>query len=449
VQIPPVSYTRTPTGLLAWQSWGSGEHVVLDCGVGTAFSLDDIPDQPRWLAYMQRLASFARVLVFDLPATGLSDESPDIEWTYEFAARSALAVLDAAGVERAVLMGAGLHSPIALHAASAAPERVSGLVLINGSARAAVADDYPQGWPQEIIEGVLQLTVPDRAADEDQVSDVLLLAPSHAADPVFCSWWTRAARRAASPHVAQAANAVAFTADCRDLLPGITQRTLVLQRREQLPVGPVQGKYLADTIPGAQYVELPGADYVPFCGDTSALLDEIQEFVTGDRHGGQVERVFAVCLFTDIVGSTELATRLGDQRWRALQQQYDDVVARELNRFAGRLVKGTGDGSLATFGSPGSALRCALAIRDAMPHLDLLVRTGLHAGEIELRGGDVAGINVHIAARVAALAGAGEVLVSSTVMDLVAGSDFGFEDRGSHELKGVTGQRQVWAVTSG
>jgi class 3 adenylate cyclase len=223
----------------------------------------------------------------------------------------------------------------------------------------------------------------------------------------------------------------------------------VVQRAGQQPVGPGQGKYVADRIPGAIYAELPGADYVPYAGDSAAVLDEIQEFVTGERYGAQVERVFAVCLFTDIVGSTELATSLGDQRWRALQQHYSEVVSRELNRFAGRLVKDTGDGSLATFGSPGAGVRCALAIRDAMPHLDLQLRAGLHAGEIELRGNDVAGINVHIAARVASLAGPGEVLVSSTVVDLVAGAAFVFEDRGVHELKGVTGQRQVWAVTSG
>ena len=449
MQIPEVSYTQTPGGLLAWQSWGEGDVVIVDCGVGTVFSLDDIPDQPRWLSYMERLASFARVLILDFPGTGLSDEDPNLVYEIGVAAKTVLAVMDAAGVERAILLASGLHTTGALQLAHDSPERVDGLVLFNATARVAEAEDYPQGWPTALLEGLLATTNPAQAPSSDAPSDVELLAPSHASDPVFRSWWTRAARRGASPHVAHAVNAMVFAADLRDLLPRISCRTHVIQRREQLPMGPGQGRYVAEHIPGATYTELPGSDYVPFAGDAGVVLDEIQEFVTGQRYGSQVERVFAVCLFTDIVGSTELATQLGDQRWRALQQHYSEVVNRELNRFAGTLVKDTGDGSLATFGSPGAAVRCALAIRDAMPHLDLQVRAGLHAGEIELRGSDVAGINVHIAARVAALAGAQEVLVSSTVVDLVAGAAFGFEDRGVHELKGVSGQRQVWAVTSG
>jgi class 3 adenylate cyclase len=447
VQIPPVSYTATDAGLLAWQSWGEGDVVLLDCGIGTMFSLDDIPDQPRWLAYMERLASFARVLVFDFAGTGLSDEDPDLIWSYEAGAKTLTAVLDAAGVERAVLLAAGAHTPVALQLAHDSPHRVDGMVLINATARLSETEGYPQGWPAALLDGLLAQTNPADVPAPDAPSDLDLLAPSHAGDPVFRSWWVRAARRSASPHVAQAANRMVFTADQRHLLPSISCRTAVIQRADQLPVGPVQGRYVADGIPGATYIELPGADYVPFAGDAGAILDEIQEFVTGQRYGNQVERVFAVCLFTDIVGSTELATRLGDQRWRALQQHYGEVVQRELNKFAGKLVKDTGDGSLATFSSPGAGVRCALAIRDAMPHLDLAIRAGLHAGEIELRGNDVAGINVHIAARVSSLAQPGEVLVSSTVVDLVAGSAFAFEDRGMHEMKGVTGPRQVWSVT--
>lgn len=447
MEIPPVRYTRTETGLVAWQAWGSGDAVILDCGVGTMFSLDDIPDEPRWLAYMQRLSSFARVIVFDYPGTGLSDEGPDIDWSFEQAGRAALAVLDAAGAGQVTLLAAGAASPLALHLAHTRPDRVSGLVLVNGTARLGETDGYPEGWPTAVIDALMATTDPELPPEHEVADDVELLAPSHAADPVFRSWWTRAARRGASPHVAQAANRLAFAADYRHALPQLGCRALVVQRADQPPVGPAQGRYLAEQIPGARYAELPGADYVPFAGDYGAVLDEIQEFITGDRYGGQVERVFAVCLFVDIVGSTELASSLGDMRWRALQQHYADVVARELHRFAGRMVKDTGDGTLATFGSPGAAIRCALAIRDAMPHLDLAVRAGLHAGEIELRGDDVAGINVHIASRVCELAAPDQVLVSTTVMDLVAGSSFAFEDRGTHELKGVPGDRQLWAVS--
>ena len=210
--------------------------------------------------------------------------------------------------------------------------------------------------------------------------------------------------------------------------------------------GAAQGRYVSENLASCRYLELDGADFVPFCGDAGGVVDEIREFVTGSRYGGTAERVFAVLLFTDIVGSTALAARVGNQRWREIQHLHHDAVSRVLARHDGRLVQDLGDGRLCSFTSPGSALHAALAIRDAVRPLGLQIKSGLHAGEIELRGSDVAGINVHIAARVAALAEPNEVLVSSMLTDLVAGSEFAFSDRGEHEMKGLAGLRRVWAV---
>ncbi|MCW2496295.1 adenylate/guanylate cyclase domain-containing protein [Jatrophihabitans sp.] len=438
IAIPPVSYADTAARLLAWQSWGAGATTIIDCGTGPVFSLDDIPDEPHWLHYMAKLAEFARVLVFDYPGTGLSDKQEGTSWTSPELSTVIGRVLDAADVDRAVVMGAGSHSPAAVQFAVDAADRVEQLILLNPVVRFAQDEDFPDGVPPDVMASLLASVDPRSDPGEQyEDDDIAVLAPSQADDAAFRSWWVRSARRAASPVVAGAINRMVFATDIRPLLDRITASSLVVQRRDLALFGPMQGRHASQRLTDCRYVELDGADMVPFCGAASEIVDEIREFLTGDRYRGAAERAFAVVLFTDIAGSTALVTEVGDQRWREIQHLHHDAVSRVLARYGGRLVQDLGDGTLSTFSSPGQALRAALAIREAVRPIGVQVKCGLHAGEVELRGEDVAGITVHVAARVAGLAGADEILVSSTMSDLVAGAEFAFTDRGEHEMKGA------------
>ena len=320
-------------------------------------------------------------------------------------------------------------------------------MLINGAARLFWAEDYPIGIdPAAMATLVETATDPSTATDADH--DLMIQGPSMMGDPQFRSWWGRVARRNATPRIAGPINAEISTTDLRDLLPTIDVPVLVVARRDMV-IGTAMTRLLADRIPGASYVEVPGVDMLPFLGDQTGVLDEVREHLTGQRYAQSVDRVFAAVLFTDLVGSTTEVVRMGDERWRALLLDHGAMVRAEVTRHGGRLVQDLGDGTLCTFPAPGSAIRCALAmVGRSTSHLGIDMRAGIHAGEVEMRGEDLAGINVHTAARVSGLAGGGDVLVSSTVMDLVAGSSFAFEDHGLHELKGVPGQRQVWRVTA-
>jgi class 3 adenylate cyclase len=271
-------------------------------------------------------------------------------------------------------------------------------------------------------------------------------APSRRDDAELRQWWARLQRLAASPGMVRNIFALYPQMDIRDVLPTIQVPTLVLHRRDDRMVSIELGRYLADHIPGAKLVELEGDDHLFFTGDSDTILDEIQEFLTGARSMPSPERVLSTVLFTDVVGSTERAVDLGDERWRELLRSHDARVRTQLERFQGREVNTTGDGFLATFDGPARAIRCAVAIRDAVEALGLDVRAGVHTGEVEMRDADISGIAVHLAARVAAAAGAGEVLVSRTVVDLVAGSGLTFTDRGEHALKGVPGEWRLFAV---
>jgi class 3 adenylate cyclase len=273
-----------------------------------------------------------------------------------------------------------------------------------------------------------------------------MFAPTVANDPAFRAWWRRAGNRGASPATARTILKLRYGADVRAALATIRVPTLILHRRDNHVLRFAHGRYLADHIAGAKLVELPGEDVLYWVGDTDLMLDEVQEFLTGVRHGADPDRVLATILFTDIVGSTELIFEVGERKWRDLLDSHDAAMRRQLERFRGREVKTTGDGVLATFDGPGRALLCACAIRDAAAQLGLQIRAGVHVGEIEIRGDDVAGTAVHIGQRVQALAQPGEVLVSATVKDLVAGSNIEFEDRGQHALKGVPGTWQLFRV---
>jgi class 3 adenylate cyclase len=444
VQIPPVSYLPTEDGHIAWHSWGDGEPVMLDVGTSFFSSIEDVPDQPRFLRWVMGLAGIGRLLRYDPPGIGISDAGATPP-TFADWADAGVKVLDAAGVERAALITTGSTTGPALRLWERHPERVSALVVINGAARILAADDYPEGLDPAIADSIVKAASPEGGSSGAD-TDLLLLAPSAAADPDFRVWWGRVARRSAHPRVAGPFNVEIFTTDLRDLLPTITVPTLVVTR-SKIAVGTGGGRHLAEHIPVARYVELPGQDIVPFLGDVDALLTEIRDHLTGERHTHVTERVFASVLFTDLVGSTDEVARRGDGPWRALLVDHLTMVRNEVDRHGGRLVKDLGDGTLCTFPAPGAAIRCGLAlVARAESQLGVPMRAGVHAGEIELQDDDVAGINVHIAARVSALAAAGEVLVSTTVVDLVAGSPFAFEDRGMHELKGVPGSRQVWAA---
>jgi class 3 adenylate cyclase len=400
------------------------------------------PEQARWQAYIDRMASFSRFIRFDLRGIGLSDplgsaDPPTVEqW-----AGDALAVMDAEQVRQAAVVGVAFGGLAALLLAAAYPERARALVLVNSFARMIRDSDYPPGIPSRVVARFMEAVVEPGDTPAD---DLPLMAPSLVTDGSFAAWWRRAGHRGASPAMARAVWRAAQT-DLRPALTGIHVPTLVLHGGHNRFVVVGHGRYMAEHIQGSGYVELDTADHVPWASDAD-FAGEIEEFLTGTRQVGSRNRRLASVLFTDIVSSTEQAAAVGDRSWAERLDQHDRAVERQLARFGGHLVKRTGDGVLATFDGPARAARCATAIRDAVRQLGLEARAGLHAGEVEGRGDDVAGIAVHIAARVAAMAGPGEVLVSRTVADLVAGSGIEFEDRGEHELKGVPGTWRNFSV---
>ncbi|HWD51730.1 MAG TPA: adenylate/guanylate cyclase domain-containing protein [Acidimicrobiales bacterium] len=447
MDVPETHYARRRGLHIGYQVWGDGPVDILDLGSGTFISIDETGDQPRWLRYTERLAACGRVIRFDASGTGLSDTPADLgELSFEAWVDDAVAVMDQVGSTRAVVLGVSGSS--ALIFATKYPERTESLVMINATARLMEADDYPIGVPSDLMEEFRAGLDPDNADQvSDDLTDLRIFAPSAADDPEFQRWWARASRRGAAPATSAVMGARIAQADYRHLLPRVAAPTLVLHRQDALAPSMEHGRYMADRIPGARFVTLPGDDVLPFTGDIDALVDEIQEFVTGERYQPGPDRTLATILFTDIVDSTANAARMGDRRWTQVLADHDGLVRRQLERFGGRFVKDTGDGLLATFDSPARAIRCALALRDGAGHLGIQMRAGLHAGEIERRGEDVGGIAVHVAARVAATAVAGEVLVSNTVVDLVEGAGVTFADRGAHTLKGVPDPRKLWAVT--
>ena len=439
-----IRYADSGGADIAYQVLGDGPVDLLQW-TGLGIPVDSMDDDPTLARFERRLASMGRLIRLDPRDTGMSDRGKPSGVDYaEELANDALAVLDTTGSERAVVIAPYLASPGGIALAALHPDRVSHLVLVNGSARVLAAPDYPEGLQREFFDTWLQLAT-DPDAVEQGHDTVAILAPSMATDPTFRRWWDRAGNLAATPSISRSRTEAVFELDVRPLLARIEVPTLVIQRVDVLQ-GAGMGRYLGDHIPGARYVELPGADTVYWVGDTGPILDEIEEFVTGVRGGSGAERVLATVLFTDIVGSTDRAGRIGDGPWRDLLDRHDQVIRVQLDRFRGREVKTVGDGFVATFDSPGRAIECARAIGDAMVPLDIETRAGIHTGEIEVRGDDVAGMAVHIGARVSSLAGPGEVLVSSTVKDLVTGSPVCFVDRGEHQLKGVPGTWRVFAV---
>jgi class 3 adenylate cyclase len=350
-------------------------------------------------------------------------------------------VLDTVGAERVALFGMGGAAPIAAMFAATYPARTEALIIHGGSAKTARADDYPGGWDADVWSGLVRAAVENHG-----VSSILpVLAPSVAGDERVGAWSLRAQRMASSPGGVMALLQQSWETDARHLLALIQAPTLVLHPAASfLPIE--TGQDFAARIPGARWVEITGGEMMPFFGGAESVLQEVQEFLTGEREATEPDRVLATILFTDIVGSTQRAVSLGDRRWHDLLDAHDVVVRGQLSRFRGREIKTTGDGFVASFDGPARAIRCAKAVVDAVCSLGIEIRAGLHTGECEVRGDDLGGVAVHIAARVGALANPSEVVVSGTVKDLVAGSGIAFVDRGEHELKGVPGTWRLYTV---
>ncbi|HZU49850.1 MAG TPA: adenylate/guanylate cyclase domain-containing protein [Mycobacterium sp.] len=444
-QLPRTRYAKCGDLDIAYQVFGDGP-VDLLVLPGPSIPIDTIDAEPSMYRFHRRLAVFNRVIRFDLRGMGLSSHVSSLDMLGpKFWAEDAIAVMDAVGCTQAAIFAPSFNAMIGLVLAADYPERVRSLVIVNGAARVLRAPDYPIGAdPDNAAQFGTVGIEPDAI---DQGFDVLrIVAPSVARDEAFRAWWDMAGNRAASPSMARAATKVVSEADVRDTLVRISAPTLILHRADVdfMPVG--HGRYLAEHIAGSRYVELPGVDSLYWVGDTAPMLEEIEEFITGVRGGYDAERVLTTIVFTDIVGSTERAAALGDDRWRDLLDNHDTIIRHQLGRFGGREVNTAGDGFVATFSSPSAAIECADAIVDAVRVLGIEVRVGIHAGEVEVRGTDVAGLAVHICARVAALAGPSEVLVSSTLRDIVTGSRRRFADRGEHELKGVPGRWQLCAL---
>jgi class 3 adenylate cyclase len=429
---------------IAYQVFGEGP-VDLLVLPGPLIPFDAIEAEPGLYRFHRRLSSFSRVVRFDQRGLGLSSRAPLDAVGPRFWAEDAIAVLDAVGCGQAALFTSGVTAMTGLVLAAEHPERVRSLVIVNGAARLMWAPDYPIGTDPTRADRFTTVAIEPDAVE--QGFDVLeIVAPTMARDEAFRAWWDQAGNRAASPSMARAVTGAMVASDVRDALPRITAPTLIVHRSDCRFVPVEHGRYLAAHIAGSRYVELPGADALHWVGDTGPMLDEIEEFITGVRGGFDAERALTTIVFTDIVGSTQRAAALGDLRWHDLLDNHDRIVRHELGRFRGREVNTSGDGFVATFTSPSVAIDCADAIVDAVRPLGIEVRIGIHAGEVEIRGDDVAGMAVHIGARVAALAGPNEVLVSSTVREIVTGSRHTFAERGEHELKGVPGRWRVYAL---
>ena len=391
-------------------------------------------------ALTRDLASISRYIVFDRRGSGVSDPiSRDTATTWEDWAEDIRAVLDAVGSQRAAVMAALDTGAMAILFAATQPERVSQLVLVNTAASGRQVDDDPFGIPPADVDAFVGMV--EQTWGTPEMARTAM--PSRANDEEFIRLAARLTRASASPRNAAAqVDYFIREMDVREALPLIQAPTLVIHSKDLQWVPVERGRYLAERIRGAQFVELSGGDLVPY----DQLFDEVAEFLTGERPVAPIDRILATVLFTDIVGSTARAASAGDQGWRSLLDAHDRAVRDQLRRFRGNEIKTTGDGFVATFDGPARAIRCAREIAEATHHLGIEVRVGLHTGECDVRGDDLAGLAVHIAARVAAAADADEVLVSGTVKDLVAGSGITFADRGEHDLKGVPDTWRLYAV---
>ena len=440
---PETRYARSGDVHIAYQEFGAGDlDLILVNGFTSHLELTWELEQAA--SFLDGLAAFARVLNFDRRGTGLSDpagEAPTLEQRMD----DVRAVMDAAGSERAALLGISEGVPMSILFAATYPDRAEALVCYGGLARTTAAPDYP--WPRDADD----LTVSGTelvAPHWGEGAMIEISAPSVAGDPAVRKWFGQLERASVSPGMLGSLFQMYLEIDVRDVVPSVHVPALVIHRTHDRLVNVRNGRWLAEHLPNARLAELPGDDHALWLENAGAILGEIEEFLTGTRRAVEPDRVLATVLFTDIVDSTKTASELGDQRWRELLEAHAEATRGALKGFGGREVKSTGDGFLATFDGPARGIRCAQAIAEACRPLGIRSRAGLHTGECEVIGGDdIGGIAVHIAARVSALAGADEVLVSRTVRDLVAGSGIEFVDRGRHQLKGIPDEWEILAVS--
>jgi class 3 adenylate cyclase len=443
VEIPDVRYAKTGDGVhIAYQVLGEGP-IDLVLVPGLFSQVEHHWEEPSFARFMRRLASFSRLIVFDARGTGLSDRAPELP-PMEEQMDDVLTVLDAVGSSSTAFFGLSQAGPMAILFAASHPERTRALVLYATYATTRRQENYPWGRSDQWMADY------DRQIDREWGSGLFLsqVAPSRAEDESFRRWWGRLERLSYGPGNALAYFRMNAQIDVRSVLPTIRVPTLVLQRAEDVYRDPGHAAYLATHIPRAKLVELSGIDHLPYVGDSDSVLDEVEEFLTGVRPPPEHDRVLATVAFTDIVGSTERASRLGDRAWKDLVERHHALVRQELSRFRGAEVDTAGDGFFATFDGPARGVKCAQAIIEAVRPLGIEIRAGLHTGEVETIDGKVGGIAVNVGARIASVADRSEVLVSSTVKDLVAGSGLVFEDAGEHELKGVPDRWHLYRVVS-
>jgi class 3 adenylate cyclase len=407
---------------------------------GSVTHLELLWHEPRVERFLTRVSGFSRLIIMDPRGLGLSDRLTDIP-TMDDRIGDLLAVLDAAGSERAALFGNADTGPPCIATAVRSPDRVSHLILCGTWAKSSRSDDYPYGWTDE------EWSDFERFVREDwgkpgSTRDAALGVQ----DEAFLSWYATLSRQGASPRAILLLGEMSKTVDVRSLLPDVTVPTLVMHRRGDRVVEVENGRYLAERIPGARWVELDGDDFVLWAGDLDAIADETEEFLTGRRIGPEASRIVATVMFTDVVGSTAMAETLGDSAWTDLLRAHDSRVRAELRRFGGREIDTAGDGFFASFPSPTAAIRCAQAVRSTVQQIGLEVRIGLHTGECEVDGEKLRGVTVHIGSRVAGKARGGDVLVSQTVKDIAVGAGISFEDAGEHELKGIPGRWHLYRV---
>ena len=438
--LPETRYAKSGGVNIAYQTVGS---VARDLVVvpGWVSNIDVFWEEPSFARLLTRLASFSRLILFDKRGTGLSDRVNDMP-SLEVRMDDVRAVMDAAGSPRAALFGYSEGAAMCALFAATYPDRATALIMGGGYARRTAAPDYPWGPTTE-----------EHLAFVEQIErnwggpvGIEARSPSMVNDERYRQWWARCLRSSASPAAAAAVLRMNGEIDIRHVLPAVRVPTLLLHSGNDRVIDVGASRYMTEHIPGAKLVELSGIDHVPWGCDADRIADEIEDFLTGARHVVEPDRVLATVLFTDIVGATEKVASLGDRRWHDLLDSHHALIRRELVHFRGREIDNAGDGFLATFDGPARAVRCACTISNGVRALGLEIRAGLHTGECELIGDKLGGIAVHTGARVAAQASSGEVLVSSTVKDLVAGSGLSFQNRGVQSLKGIPGEWRLFAV---
>jgi pimeloyl-ACP methyl ester carboxylesterase len=438
---PQTRYALSGDVNIAYQMIGDGP-IDLVFVMGWVSNIDEFWTEPSFANFLQRLARFSRLIVFDKRGTGLSDRVDENNLpTLEQRMDDVRAVMDAAGSRKAALLGISEGGPMCILFAATYPERTAALMTFGAFARPLAAPDYPWGRSEEAQRRWVEAIRTGWGSQPVGIEDRM---PSRAGDERFRQWWTRYLVRSASPSAVLALGRMNAQIDVRGALPAVRVPTLIMHRSGDRALDVGGSRYMAQQIAGARYIEYPGEDHLPWTSDPDPVLGDIEQFVTGARHAPDIDRVLATVMFADIVDSTQRAAAIGDRAWTSELQQFYGLARRQLERFRGREIDTAGDGYFATFDGPARAVRCAQTLAKEVAQLGLAIRAGLHTGEVEVIGDKVGGIAVHIGARIAGHAGPGEVVVSNTVKDLVAGSGLQFEDRGVRPLKGVPGEWRLY-----